>query len=361
MASFHDLRITATERDTKDSVVLSLEVPAALREAYRFAPGQYLTFSTLMGGEELRRSYSICSVPGQAQLQVGVKRVPGGRFSTHATAALKAGDTLRTMTPQGRFVLPPAPASGRTVVAFAAGSGITPIISIMEHMLSTEPASRFMLFYGNRHRSGIMFRRRIDLLKNAYMGRLSVFHILSGEDLDAELFCGRISGHKCRAYANSIFDPATVDAFMMCGPEPMVMDLRDTLRSLGVADEKVHFELFTSVDSNSGGQAAQTRAAASAADDATSQVTVVMDGHEFNLEVPYTGITILDAAARAGIDVPYSCKGAVCCTCMARVMEGKVHMTKNYSLTDGEVAAGLVLTCQAHPRTAEVIINFDEI
>lgn len=361
MASFHDLKVKRTDHETKDSVVLALDVPTALRDAYRFEPGQYLTFSTMMGGEEVRRSYSICSVPSAHELQVGVKRVPGGRFSTHATMALKVGDVLRTMTPQGRFVLPPASAKGRTVVAFAAGSGITPIISIMEHVLRTEPDSRFILFYGNRHRSGIMFRKRIDMLKNAYMGRLSVFHVLSGEDLDTELFCGRIDGVKCRAYAHSIFDPKAVDAFMMCGPEPMIMDLRDSLRSIGVPDERVHFELFSSPDNKSGAQATQSGAGTSILDEATSQVTVVMDGHEFSLEVPYNGITILDAAAKAGVDVPYSCKGAVCCTCMARVMEGKIHMTKNYSLTDGEVAAGLVLTCQAHPRTAEVVINFDEI
>ena len=360
MASFHDLRVKQLDRDTEDSVVISLEVPAALCGAYHFAPGQYLTFSAMMGGEEIRRSYSLCSVPDGNELQVGVKKVKGGRFSTHATSVLKPGDTLRTMTPKGRFVLPPAPAVGRTVVAFAAGSGITPIISIMEHLLRTEPNSRFVLFYGNRHRSGIMFRRRIDQLKNAYMGRLSVYHVLSGEDLDAELFCGRIDGTKCRTYADRVFDTKGVDAFMLCGPREMVMDLRDTLHGLGVADERVHFELFTSADNKGGGQAAPD-SAATQANDATSQVTVVMDGHEFSLEVPFNAITILDAAAKAGIDVPYSCKGAVCCTCMARVTEGKVHMTKNYSLTDSEVASGLVLTCQSHPRTAEVTINFDKI
>lgn len=361
MASFYPLKVKKIQRETADSVSIALEIPEDLRNVFHFTPGQYLTFKKQFGGSEIRRSYSISSTPMDSELSVGVKRVEGGLFSTYATRELKVGDTLETLAPHGRFTVPIDAKKAQTYVGFAAGSGITPIISIFETVLRTEPQSRVVLFFGNRHKRSIIYRRRLDALKNEFLGRFSLYHIFSGEEQDAALFNGRIDEQKCDQFTEFLIDPILVDHYLLCGPEQMIASVRKVLANKGVDAEKVHFELFTSNPVE--GEMVALEQVKTIDDSATamSQVTVVLDGHEFYLEMPQTGKTILDAAADAGVDVPYSCKGAVCCTCMAKVTEGQVHMTKNYSLTDGEVAKGLVLTCQAHPRSANVVVNFDEI
>lgn len=361
MATFHSLRVKDIQHETADSVSIALEIPEHLKSEFRFTPGQYLTFKKEFGGNEVRRSYSISSTPFDSELFVGVKRVDGGVFSTYATRDLKVGDTLATMAPHGRFTVPINAKKAQTYVGFAAGSGITPIISIFETVLRTEPLSRVILFFGNRHKRSVIYRRRLDALKNEFLGRFSLFHVFSGEEQDAELFNGRIDESKCNSLSELLFDPSLVDHYLLCGPEQMIHAVKKVLANKGVEADKIHFELFTSNPIEGEVQAADQVKSTRETASALSKVTVVLDGHEFYLEMPQAGKTILDAAADAGVDVPYSCKGAVCCTCMAKVTEGNVHMTKNYSLTDGEVAKGLVLTCQAHPRSENVVINFDDI
>jgi len=360
MSRFESLRVKEVRRETPDCVSIALEVPDGLRETFKFLPGQYVTLRKELAGEEVRRSYSICSTPQDHELRVGVKMVPNGLFSSFANRQLQAGDMLDVMPPLGRFVLSPDATQRRSYVAFASGSGITPILSIMRSVLENEPLSTFILFYGNRQKASVIFRDQIADLKNVHTERLSVYHVLSGEELGAELFSGRIDKERVERFATLLFDPLEVDHYYICGPEPMILATREVLEARGVAKERIHFELFTGTSAVK----QEVMAAVAASDDnATlkSAVTVIMDGDEFEFPLRSDGKTILDAAMDAGIDVPFSCKGAVCCTCLARVKSGEVTMDKNYSLTDKEVADGLILTCQAHPRSASVTVDYDDI
>lgn len=360
MSRFETLKVKEIRRETPDCVSIAFDVPAALSETFKFLPGQYVTLRKNVGSEDVRRSYSICSAPSDGVLRVGVKEVPNGVFSSFANRELKVGDTLDVMPPIGKFVVNVDAANSKTYVAFAAGSGITPILSIMKAVLSNEPNSEFILFYGNRQKGSIIFRNEIDGLKNMYPQRVSIYHVLSGEELGAELFCGRMDKTKIERFAVLLFDPETVDHFYMCGPEPMIHAAREVLEEKGVASEKIHFELFTSTKNMTAGPGTKAMSTTEGSS-LKSNVTVVMDGDEFEFTLNSNGKTILDAAMDAGVDVPFSCKGAVCCTCLARVKQGEVVMDKNYSLTDKEVAEGLVLTCQAHPKTANVTVDYDDI
>lgn len=350
---FHRLSIREIKRETPDTVSISFEVPENLRADFRFKQGQHLTLKTEINGEEVRRSYSICTGVGEDDLRVAVKKVAGGLFSTWANEQLQTGDTLEVMPPQGHFYTELSPANEKLYVAFAAGSGITPVMSILRSTLSIESKSRFILFYGNRNFDNIIFREQLDLLKNLYPDRLSVHHVLSRESLGAELFKGRITGEKCRQYARFFFNPAEVDAYFLCGPEEMVFDLKDTLAELGAAAKSVHFELFTTSGVKLKAQESKS------AEVIEAHITVIQDGAQIEFELPPAGSTLLDAAMRAGADLPFSCKGGVCSTCKARVLEGKVEMDVNYGLEPDEVEAGYVLTCQSHPRSSRVVISFD--
>lgn len=365
MARYEQLTIKEVIRETPDAVSLVFDVPEHLKEPFQFTPGQYLTLRTEIDGQDVRRSYSICSAPHEGLLKVGVKKVPNGLFSTLANDVLKAGDTLEVMHPIGKFVLHVQPEKAKTYVCFAAGSGITPILSMMKSVLHNEPNSQFVLFYGNRQTGSIIYRDEIDGLKNLHPTRLSVFHVMSGEDLGSELFSGRIDKNRVERFANLLFDPNDVEDYFLCGPEPMIHAVREVLEEKGVPNERVHFELFTSAAKleadRSQTEPGHVTPAKSAGPSVKSKVKVVMDGDEFEFALNSDGRTILDAAMASGIDVPFSCKGAVCCTCLARVKSGVVTMDKNYSLTDKEVEQGLVLTCQAHPQTAEVTVDFDDI
>ncbi|MCF8257689.1 MAG: 2Fe-2S iron-sulfur cluster binding domain-containing protein [Flavobacteriales bacterium] len=365
MSRYEQLTIKEVVRETPDAVSLVLDVPNELQETYSFLPGQYVTLRTEIDGQDIRRSYSICSAPYEGILKVGVKKVPNGLFSTLANDRLKAGDTLQVMHPIGKFVLHANPSHAKTYVCFCAGSGITPILSMMKTVLHEEPQSRFILFYGSRQKGSIIYRNEIDGLKNLHHERLSVHHVMSGEDLGTELFCGRIDKARVQRFATLLFDPTEVDDYYLCGPEPMIHAVREVLEERGVAKERVHFELFTSAAKLEADRSAEDTAHVAPARPAgpaiKSRVTVVMDGDEFDFELASNGKTILDAAMGAGLDVPFSCKGAVCCTCLARVKSGVVTMDKNYSLTDKEVEQGLVLTCQSHPQTPEVTVDYDDI
>ncbi len=358
MSKFHKVKIKRITRETHDCVTVSLDVPAELKDTFRYTQGQYLTFRRQFEGEELRRSYSICSSPLENEWTVAIKKVPEGRFSGYANEALQVGEELEVMPPMGRFYTELHPDNEKLYVTIAAGSGITPIISIIKTILLTEPKSQVYLIYGNKGRNSIIFKEEIEALKNKYLNRLSVYHILSREHGDTEILFGRIDKQKTQLFLNKIIKPESIDECFICGPEEMIFGAKEALIEAGVDSKKVHFELFTAADAGKKGAARKERPAGE--EDRKSKVTVKMDGNVLMLDMSYYGNTILDAAMESGADMPYSCKGGVCSTCRAKVVEGEVEMDINYSLEPEEVAAGYVLTCQARPLTEKVIVDFDQ-
>jgi ring-1,2-phenylacetyl-CoA epoxidase subunit PaaE len=305
----------------------------------------------------VRRSYSICTGVQENDLRVAVKKVYGGVFSTYANEQLHAGDVLDVMPPQGRFFTPLDAGKQRLFVGFAAGSGITPVMSILKTTLMQEPHSRFLLFYGNRGFDQVIFREQLEALKNLYPQRLSVHHVFSRESLGSDLFYGRLNGEKCRSYARMLFQPEDVDAFFLCGPEDMVFDVKETLESMGANPKQIHFELFSTPGQVKRKIAPMASGIKTDAFDAS--ITVHQDGMQFDFTLPSDGSTILDAAMRAGADLPFSCKGGVCSTCKAKILEGEVEMDVCYGLESDEIAAGFVLTCQAHPRSKKLVVSFE--
>ena len=356
---FHSLKVSDVRRETADCISVQLEVPADLSALFQFTPGQYLTFRHTIDGTELRRSYSICSAPCEGELRVAIKKVDQGKFSTYANEHLKKGDILEVMPPMGKFGPRTSDRPSRSYLGFVAGSGITPVMSIMRNVLENEPGSRFTLIYGNRSKNSIIFREAIEALKNRFMERLSVYYVLSREYMDIPLFSGRISAGKCREFCTSLIDLGTIDEAFLCGPEDMILSLKQELADMGMPADKVHMELFTSPDQPKATHNKWTKEHAGE-QEPTSTVSVTLDGTTTVMQVPFNSETILDAALRNGLDLPYACKGGVCCTCRARVMEGEVEMDVNYALEHDEVEKGFVLTCQAHPRTEKVTIDFDE-
>lgn len=354
---FHTLSVAEVRKETKDCVSIAFHIPPELAQAFSYIPGQYITIKKEIAGEELRRSYSICSGKNEP-FRVAVKKVEEGRFSSFANEQLKAGDNLEVMTPTGNFHVPLNPDNKKTYVGFAAGSGITPLLSLLKDILETEPSSHFILFYGNRGIDSIIFREELENLKNKYLGRLSVHHILSRENLGSTLMNGRIDKTKCESFCDTIFEPSSVDTFFLCGPEDMIVSAKNVLENRGVAPENIHYELFTTP---SAAAARKTVAVARTFDpEQQSKVTIKLDADSFDFNLPFSGDSILDAALKAGADLPYACKGGVCCTCRAKLTEGEVDMEVNYALEPEEVEAGFILTCQAHPRTSVVVLDFDE-
>lgn len=358
MPKFHALSVSEVRRETDDCVSVAFDIPEHLSESFRFIPGQYLTLRQEIQGEDVRRSYSICAAPTDGELRVAIKKVPNGVFSTFANDVLKAGDQVDVMTPMGRFKLQADPAAKRTYVFIAAGSGITPVLSMIKSVLLEEPQSQALLFYGNRTSKTIIFKEALEDLKDLYLGRLAVYHVLSGESADGGMG-GRIDREKLEQWSEKFFNPQQVDAYFLCGPGNLIETVKNTLIEIGVAPERVHFELFTTPQ-----MAAQAQSQAAAAPNPEisgkqSQVQVTLDGNTHTFMLGYDGEPILDAALNAGADVPYACKGAVCATCKAKVVSGDVSMDMNYSLEPDELANNFVLTCQAHPRSEEVHIDFD--
>lgn len=355
---FYPLKVKEVRPETADCVSVALEVPEELQELFRFAPGQYLTFRKHVADAELRRSYSICVAPHDGELRVAVKKVSGGKFSSYANADLKAGEILDVMPPMGKFSPRESEKTHRNYLAFAAGSGITPVMSIMRSVLENEPASTFTLVYGNRNRNTIIFREAIEALKNKYMQRLRLYHVLSREHMDVPLFNGRIDAEKCAAFCNGLIDVSRIDEAFICGPEEMILGVREKLMELGMPQSQVHAELFSSPDQPR--QKHQQWMKEHEEDQGPrSKVSITLDGTTFDIELAYNGESILDAALAAGADLPYACKGGVCCTCRAKVTEGAVDMEVNYALEPDEVAKGFVLTCQSHPKTERVVVDFD--
>ncbi len=358
MALFHPLKVVDIKRETEEAVSIKLGIPDELKEEFSFIPGQYVMFKHTINGEDLKRSYSISSSPGEGEIRVGVKEIPDGRFSTFANRVLKVGDVLNTLAPRGRFVMNTDPENQKHYVAFCAGSGVTPIISMMKHVLETEPKSKFTCFYGNRYVSTIIYVDEINELKNRFPERLEMHYVMSKEEMGSEFFRGRIDEEKIRKFSEILFDPLQVDDYYMCGPEQIIHAAREILAEKGVDQDKIHFELFGTSNPTAG---PDNTVAPEVKESVKSHITVVMDDDEFHVEMEPGTKTILEAVDHAGIDVPFSCKGGVCCTCLARVKEGEVTMEKNYSLSDKEVAEGLILTCQAHPKSGKVKVDFDDI
>lgn len=357
MPRFHSLVVQSVFHETSDSVSISLAIPDELRADFAFKAGQYLTFRVRIDGEELRRTYSICSGPEETELRVGIKRLEGGKFSTWANTELNVGQTIEAMSPMGRFVLPESQPEGSHFVAFASGSGITPVLAMIKEILIRRPKDRFTLFYGNRFTSSIMFREEIEGIKNRFPGRLALYHILSGEQPEVDLFKGRIDVEKVKSLSGRLFDLANTDFFMACGPGDMIQQVKSSLQELGINPDRILSEMFTAPGAAAIKKGGSISTATGA--EGISQVSVVLDGLTMQFPLNFQGINILDAALEAGADVPYACKGAVCATCKAKIVEGKARMDLNYALSPEEVAEGYVLCCQAHPESTKLVVNFD--
>jgi ring-1,2-phenylacetyl-CoA epoxidase subunit PaaE len=349
---FHALTISDVRRECADAFSLAFDVPPELAAEYAFQPGQHIALRATVDGESLRRSYSLCSTPGSGELRVGIREVPGGRFSSWASRALKVGERIDVMTPDGRFCPALDPARGRHYVAFAAGSGITPVLSIAGTVLATEPLSRVTLVYGNRQLSSTMFLEELGALKDRHLGRFVLHNVFSREPQDVPLFEGRLDAARVRELAASVLPVDTIDEAFVCGPGAMIDEVEAALLDLGLRPAQVHVERFGVPT-----EAVAHRVEAGDAPQAT--LLVELDGARRQVEFRAGDASILDAALRAGLDLPYSCKGGMCCTCRARVTRGEVRMDKNYSLDAADVAAGFVLTCQAHPLTDRVEVSFD--
>jgi ring-1,2-phenylacetyl-CoA epoxidase subunit PaaE len=356
---FHRLAIAQLRRETADAVSIAFAVPADLRDAYRFAPGQHVTIRAEIDGVELRRSYSICAGVDEDELRIAVKRQEGGVFSTFANERLAPGDTLEVMTPTGHFTAPLVPDQRRIYLGIAAGSGITPLMSIIKTVLAREKLSRFFLLYGNRTTQSIMFLGALEDLKDRFLDRLSVAHVLSREAQDVPALSGRIDGDKVGLFLKNVVPAASIDHAFICGPSALIDLAEPLLATLGVPRERIHVERF-SID----GAATPRRPTPSAGPAPTRRILAeadaVLDGvsHRFAIA---EGETVIDAALAAGLELPYSCRGGMCCTCRAKLVEGKVAMDVNYSLEPWELEAGYVLTCQSRPRTARVVLDYDQV
>ena len=348
---FYPLRIKNIRRETEDCVSLAFEIPAQVQEKFAFKQGQYLTFRANVGGEELRRSYSICSSPNDGELRVAIKQVYEGKFSTYANQTLKKGDILETMPPMGRFYSEMNAENAKNYVFFAAGSGITPILSILKTVLKSEPNSSITLVYGNKNTASVIFKESIEDLKNKYLSRVQVYHVLSRERTDTALFSGRLDSQKIDALLNDIPSLSQGDEYFLCGPEDMVKALQTAFNARNIDKNKVHFELFgTNKVKNIVAKpvtALKKHLLYLQQDGLVSEIR--LDSHEY----------VLDAALAAGFDVPYACKGGVCCTCRAKITSGEVEMDVNYALDHHEVDNGFILTCQARAISEEIFVNFD--
>ncbi|MFK7932775.1 MAG: 1,2-phenylacetyl-CoA epoxidase subunit PaaE [Saprospiraceae bacterium] len=358
MPKFHSLEVINIRRETPECVSVAFAVPVHLQADFKYLAGQYLTLKTDIDGEEVRRSYSICTSPQEQELRVAIKKVEGGKFSTFANGQLRAETKMDVMTPTGKFQLKTDKANENHYVAFAAGSGITPIMAMIKTVLQAEPKSSFTLFYGNRGFDSIIFREELENLKNKNLGRLSIHHILSREHLGSDLFYGRIDEEKCNRFSKMLFDPQDIASFYLCGPEQMIRSASAALKEAGVDEEKIHFELFTSPVGNLGGETIVRKSRAKDKK-VQSEITIILDGNSVKFPLDSDGETILDTALNNRMDLPFACKGGVCATCKAKILEGDVEMEVNYGLEPDEVEAGFVLTCQAHPLSDKVIVDFD--
>lgn len=352
-ATFHPLRVSDVTQLTDDAVAITFDVPPELAAEYDFIAGQHLTIRTSLAGDDVRRSYSICSPAGSGTLRIGVKVLPGGHFSGFAADTLKVGDTLEVMTPTGRFYTPLKPANEKHYCAIAAGSGVTPIFSIVATTLAQEPKSRVTLIYVNRTSRSIMFLEELEDLKDRYQGRFHLIHVLTREAQDAELLSGRLDAARLTKITETLVPTETVDDWFLCGPYDMVAELRQALLEQHVASAQVHTELFH-VETTP-----PVRRPSAADTGQGADVTINLDGRTSRFRLKDDDVPILEAALRVRSDAPFACRGGVCGTCRAKLVDGEVEMDTNYALEPDEIAKGYVLTCQSHPTTDTVRLDFD--
>ena len=357
MSQYHAIPIADIRQETAESVSLWFDIPAPLKEAFHFRPGQYLNVRAIIDGEEVRKSYSICSLPDDPYIGIAVKLVKGGKMSTYVNRTLKAGDLFEITPPEGKFVLPEHLPDEAQLLFFAAGSGITPIISQLKYFLAHYPKGQAILFYSNKSGDTIIFREQLEALKNENMNRLSIYHILTREVTGVEVFSGRIDSEKCKLFGRHFFNPSDIHSAYICGPELMIMDVKSALQEMGIPEDHIRFELFGTGAFYS--RKEEPKHDTHEGEDKIARVTIRLDGHETDIMVGYRGEAILDVGRRAGLDIPYSCKGGVCSTCRAQVIEGQVHMDIHYGLEPDEIDAGHVLTCQSHPRSERLILDYD--
>jgi ring-1,2-phenylacetyl-CoA epoxidase subunit PaaE len=357
---FHPLRVREVLPDTAEAVVVAFDVPPALREVFSFTQGQYLTLRTEIGGADLRRSYSICAGVDDGELRVGVRKVKGGVFSNWINEHLKPGDTIHVMAPQGRFFVPIEPTARRHHVGIAGGSGVTPILSTMKTVLAREPLSHFTLIYGNRALKSTMFKEEIEDLKNRYLTRLTLHHVFSDEHTDAPLNMGVMNRDKIGEFLNSVVPAAGIDHVFVCGPFQMNDEAEAALLSAGVPEDRIHIERFGIAPQDGQQAVGAVIHEAKPGDAETARITIIRDGLKREIAFTKDQPSILDAASAAGLEVPFSCTSGVCGTCRAKLVSGEVRMERNFALDKNEVANGFVLTCQAHPLTAQVVLSFDE-
>lgn len=349
---FETLRVKEIRPETNDCVSVVFEVPASLQSAFAYQAGQHLTLKKTINGADLRRNYSLCSAPHENEWRVAIKKMEQGTFSTWANDHLQTGDQLEVMPPAGNFTI--RNTSAKKFVGIAAGSGITPVVSILKTVLTQQPHSHFTLLYGNKTRHSIIFKEEIEALKNKFMDRLQVVHILSREKTLTTVNQGRIDASKCETLFKGLL-PQDADAYYICGPEEMIFSVRDFLEGKGIEKNKIHFELFTtqaSVKKQLHNQQQNQEGPA-------SEISIQLDGRSFSFKLPFDNENILDAALKQGADLPFACKGGVCCTCKAKLVSGEVEMDVNYGLEHEEVEQGYILTCQSHPLTEKVVIDFD--
>ena len=355
MKQFHPLKVVAKNPETRDSVRIALDVPESLQRTFEFRAGQHLPVQIELGGKRVRRTYSICSEQGQWPLEIGVRVQPGGQFSEYAANELGVGDELEVMPPTGRFHATVDPRNSKFYLGFAAGSGITPILSIATSILNNEPASRFALFYGNRKQRSTMFIEDLYALKNRYPDRFQLHFVFSQEETEFEINAGRIDAEKVAELHARFCSGDRADEAFVCGPNSMITTVVEALTGLGMADEAVHVERFGAPR-----RGVPYVAAESAVSKNSASVTVIMDGHKKSFEMAREGASIVDAAAESGVELPYSCKGGVCATCRTHVRQGEVRMAANYGLEPWEIEAGFVLACQSRPVSDRVLLDYDK-
>jgi len=352
---FHNLKVREIIKCTDDCAVVSLDIPEELQDAFAYKQGQYLTLETKINGEDVRRSYSLCSSPLDKEWKVGIKKIENGKFSSFANDVLKVGDTLAVMPPNGRFFVEVNPEAENNYIAFAAGSGITPILSIIKTHLIAEPKSKFKLFYVNKTVGSIILKEELESLKNRFMDRFEVFYFLTKQKRNISFLNGRLDKEKLDTIFKSICSLEDTDHFFSCGPEPMIIMIRDYLQERGVNTERIHFELFNT----SGQHTERSENLKKQFKGKVAEVTILEGGKSFVFEMEQGSNNILDEALNNSADLPFACKGGVCATCKARVVEGEVDMEVHYGLEDDEIENGYVLTCQSIPLSDKIVVDFD--
>lgn len=356
MAEFYKLKVAEIYKETEDTAVVTFEIPSTLHSVFQFRQGQHLTLKKDINGEDLRRSYSLCSSPIDKQWTVAVKQIPGGKFSTYINETLQTGDEIEVMAPTGMFGVPVQPEKEKNYLFFAAGSGITPVLSMVKTHLAQEPHATCKLFYVNKTAKSIIFKEELEQLRNAYFGRFEIYYFLTKERRDIELFNGRFDDDKMKVLTNTFIDIPDTSEVFLCGPEHMVHYVSDYLIAAGLPKELVHYELFVTGLSEEDIKRVERLSKQNVEG---TQVTIVDGGKEFTFTMSKEYDNILDAALGAGADLPFACKGGVCSTCKCEVLEGNVEMKVNYALDEKEVAQNLVLSCQSVPTTESVVVNFD--